>query len=146
MYKSLSLIMLVGLVMFTGCATTSIPMDRALDIPQDRILAKNLIESNSNSDVEVTFIRDQGMIGSGCYINIFYNDRMIFKLEMSEIVTVYIPEGEHILGMRFGDKGLCQAPDHFEGMVTVRKTRKNLYRIQTDNEGIIWIKPTGHIK
>ena len=129
---------------FGGCSTMPVQLNNSLEIPQERIIAKELTQPDSIRDTEIIFIRDEGLIGSGCYAVVSYQRTIIAKLNPKERFKFYLPEGEHLFSIRGGDRGLCAFGPDWKHIITIRKARSNMYRIMLDPNGTCFLLPTGH--
>lgn len=134
----------VLIAIISGCTTVPVTPDIAIQVPQNRLVNQEFSLPDSIRDLKVTFIRDSGLIGGGCYIVLSMNKKIIAKLEVSEKVSIYLKEGNYIFGVTGGDDGLCSTWPFYEHNVIVSKDRKNHYRIMTDRNGVVWILPVSN--
>lgn len=138
----ISLMIILSILIFIGCSTTAVNKKNAIDVSEDRIINKVLTTPDSTRDTKVTFVRDSGFGGSGCYIVLFYQNERISKLEASEKVSFYFKEGKHFIGVAFGEKGLCSMSNfEFKYMITIFKDKENTYRIMTSG-GTVQLLPS----
>ncbi|WP_191909112.1 hypothetical protein [Hypericibacter adhaerens] len=48
----------------------------------------------------VVVIRDGGYGGSFCYVNFYVDSQLIANFDVSQMITIYVPPGEHIFSIR----------------------------------------------
>ncbi|MGC6405171.1 hypothetical protein ACNO7K_01820 [Bisgaard Taxon 45] len=112
-----------------ACATSPVVVQKAKQVPPDRILAYG--DYNPNY-AKVTIIRDAGYQGSGCYLGVILKQTLIGRFSPEEKADFYIPEGKHkfaVIADPFG-RGLCSV--EFNPAVeeqTITKDKDNLFRI-----------------
>lgn len=76
--KKLLFVCSVG-IFLTGCAGTSpVVLQKATQVPPDRILA----QSEYNPDyAKVTIVRDSGFQGGGCYLGVMYRQTLLARFD-----------------------------------------------------------------
>lgn len=95
------LIVLAGILLtLTGCSTTPITTGDAGSIPVSRIYNPAYFTKTSEQQVEVSFQRDKGFIGSGCSHDIYVNNIKIFSIRPNESAVIYLNPDYYILAMR----------------------------------------------
>ena len=130
----------VALVLFftSGCATTPIATNEALDVPRDRVINASLLVKLDASSV-VVVKRDAGFIGATCTSRVFVNAVPVADLARGEKVVLYLPEGEHLVGTRAN--GIC-AGGLSETRASIMKGRTYTFRIGYGSNGEYSIQPT----
>ena len=136
--KRISLLLLLMLCA-NGCATAPISISEAKQAPPDRVLAFQT--STSDKTATLTVIRDEGLIGSGCYYAVSINGILAARLDLSELARFYIEPGEIL--MRYGrdpqGQGLCgplEGMDNWTQRETFLKPReKKSFRLTIDANG-----------
>jgi hypothetical protein len=114
-----------------GCATSPVPYDKANLVPPDRVRIVN----DSSATATVTFIRDSGFIGSGCFIDAYINSDLAAILDGGEKITVNVKPGEMYLGSKMSGVALCgnNSVNYIE--TTLKKGQHKLFRLFTDQSG-----------
>lgn len=137
--KRLLILMFIGFSI-TGCSTTPISLNEAKDVPKERVFKfQNSVSNYAN----LVLIRDKGLVGSGCYINVFINGEEAARLETKERVSLYAPSGNIIIGSSIQGKGLCSFnPPRREREFTFREGEKKVFRLFIDQNGNTDIIPT----
>lgn len=97
-------VLIIIFMVITGCATTPIPTNEAIEISGDDILDTRYI-SKKEGYGQVIIKRDSGAVGSACRAIIHVNAVETAKLWSSEKVLLYLPVGNHMFGLSFG--GFC---------------------------------------
>ena len=105
--KKYLILIIPFLFLLSGCATTPIPISAAKQAPGDRVLAFNTYSSDKTSTL--TVIRDEGSLGSGCYLALYINKVLAARLGAGEFARFYLEPGEVLLrvGLDPQGKGLC---------------------------------------
>lgn len=75
-----------------GCATTATPPGRAVPVPFDRIVTGDV-----QGDARIVVVRDEGMLGGGCYYMLYVNSRAVARLGPNERVTTGVRSGDLLL-------------------------------------------------
>lgn len=97
----------LSLIALAGCSTTQVPTDKAVRVPTDRVLAYASKPTEPYGTIVVT--RDTGLVGGACYVGILVDGRFSARIDTGEIVSLYVPVGEHLVGL-VGDEqsgGVC---------------------------------------
>ena len=135
------LLVLFGvLIVISGCSSSPTPTHQITQAPSERVyLYQNYLSDGST----VVFIRDKGLVGSGCYANIYIDGNLVSKLEIKEKAQFYVEAGDHILGSSIEGRGLCSFNNpRLETDVKLKANETKYFRVFTDNNGNIEIKPT----
>ncbi|EFB4108331.1 hypothetical protein C0X82_000856 [Escherichia coli O53] len=134
--------MLLGalIILLSGCATTVVPPSAAISAPSDRVYKFQSYIDNSG---KLIVVRDQGMVGGGCYATIYINGERVAKLDTKEKATFNIPVGEWAVGTNLEGKGLCDySGERQERFITIKANETKAVRIFTDGDGNMDIRPT----
>lgn len=126
------LLSILAVLTISACTTSPISSDRAKPVPQERMLAYT--EPNPEY-AKVQIIRDQGILGSGCYLAVMYRQTILARFNTSEKGIFYIPEGDWKFAITMDPDGnlLC-GTDNFSPVFETQKIRKdqdNLFRISS---------------
>jgi len=90
------LILLIGLLL-SACSTTRTPLHEATEIPFYRVSYDKEVDPLHKSTV--VFVRDQGLLGGGCYLAVSLNDKMVGRLDTGEKLTLNVRPGLGKVGM-----------------------------------------------
>ena len=103
--KTLFLLISATLI-FTGCATTPMPFEKARPAPSDRVMA---YQKTSAHSATITVSRDEGFAGSACYFGVYINQILAARLGPGERAKFFIEPGMMILrgGTDPFGNGLC---------------------------------------
>lgn len=110
-----SLLILLVLVL-TGCATQPIPTSQALVVPQERLLDSRYSQPGEGKGA-VVVKRDSGFMGSACFARIFIDAMPMADLDKAEKVIFYLAQGDFVVSSQ--PKGVCGG-----GMSEVRASVK----------------------
>ncbi|EIO6347348.1 hypothetical protein LQY99_000860 [Escherichia coli] len=134
-------ILLGTLIIFlSGCATTVVPPSAALSAPSERIYKFQPVVKNGG---KLIVVRDEGMVGGGCYATIYINGERVAKLDPKEKVNFNLPEGEWAVGANLEGKGLCSySGQRQERFMTIKTNETKSVRVFTDGDGNMDIRPT----
>ena len=87
----------------------------------------------------LTVKRDRGMMGAACKVAIYLDGEKVASLGTSDLVTLYIPAGEHIVGAKNGS--VCGGAVS-ESAFTIAPNAAKTYRVAILDAGGIAIQPT----
>ena len=122
--------------LLAGCATQAVPVSEAT-------VTKSVLNSELTKKVSgygaLVFKRDSGWNNGACSFRLYVNGGPFADLGMSEMVTIYLPPGEHIVGARAN--GICFAGDA-EMTVAVKPDQMRSYRVSVDAGGALKLQPT----
>jgi hypothetical protein len=121
----------------TGCASTQISTNIATNIPVSRILDSSYLAQKPGTGA-VIVKRDSIWQCPGVYIRIFVDSLPVADLRSEEKVTMYLPEGEHILGGR--PNGIC-AGDMLNTSIIVRADKTVVVRAGFSDKGEFLFTP-----
>ena len=101
------LVAVLSLFWLIGCSTAPISEATGSRVISERIYDQSLTVAPSNSVYgTVSFLRDKGFSGGGCTHVISINGKKAFAIRQGEHMTVFLPPGDHLLGLETGG-GLC---------------------------------------
>jgi hypothetical protein len=123
----MKILILIVILMLSGCATTPIATKDAKRITGTSWLDRRYMGIKPDLG-QVTIKRDEGYLGSGCKVIASVDGIDTAELWGAEKVILYMPPGEHIFGMSFG--ALClDGGINTETMAVVKKERPLTLRI-----------------
>ena len=98
---------LLLLLLLNACATTPTPINEAKQTPAERVLAFQV--PISDKAAVITIVRDEGLIGSGCFAGLYINQTLAARLDVAEVVKFYVEPGEVLIraGWDPQGRGLC---------------------------------------
>lgn len=132
-----TLIVILFVLLTSGCATTPIQMSAAKQAPTDRVLAFQT--PGGDQTATLTVIRDEGFLGSGCYYAVWVNRILAARLDVAEYARFYVEPGEILLrvGRDPQGKGLCGLePDNWTQRETLLKPgERKSFRLSIDQNG-----------
>ena len=98
---------LLLLLLLSACATTPTYIHEAEQAPVERVLAFQT--PTSDKAATITIIRDEGLIGSGCFAGLYINKILAARLDVAEVVKFYVEPGEVLIraGWDPQGRGLC---------------------------------------
>jgi hypothetical protein len=136
------LVMTLVLASLSGCATSAVSYDKAKQVPTERLF----LNSKDGTQSSITIIRDSGMMGGGCYIDVFINSDLAVTLDTAEKATFQVKPGEIFLGSQLSGNGLCFNNDVRHLEVTISQGQHKLYRVFTGQGGEVQIISAGILK
>jgi hypothetical protein len=124
-------------IMVSGCATTPVSSSIAKQVPKDRLLAFQQRTPENNATLVVT--RDEGFIGSGCYVSFVVNGTHAARFDVAETAQFYVTPGELVLRVGRDPMGqvMCAlGQDNWTQRETVlRPGETKFFRLSTDANG-----------
>jgi len=130
--------------LLSACATRPTPVAEVQPIPADRVVAFEAADAGADS-ARLTFIRDKGMINSGCYAGLYINGTLAGRVGTSETATFTVPSGEVQIRVARDPqgRGLCATlKDHWTQRETVLKPGQHkTMRIAYSSEGVADVMP-----
>jgi hypothetical protein len=130
----------IALSLLTACATSPVSIHQAALVPSSRMLAPQLISQVQAQPTGSLIIkRDSGLMGSACTIRVFVDAVPVADLAPSEKVELFIPTGEHIVGVT--SNGICGG-GVAEAAVVIFPERQKILRIASGQSGDIYLQPT----
>jgi hypothetical protein len=125
-----------------ACATSPVSVHQASLVPSSRMLAPQLVsqvQAQAQPTGSLIVKRDSGLMGSACTIRVFVDAVPVADLAPSEKVELYIPSGEHIVGVT--SNGICGG-GVAEAAVVIFPERQKILRIASGQSGDIYLQPT----
>jgi hypothetical protein len=125
-----------------GCATSPVSVHQASLVPSSRMLAPQLVsqvQAQAQPTGSLIIKRDSGLMGSACTIRVFVDAVPVADLAPSEKVEVFVPTGEHIVGVT--SNGICGG-GVAEAAVVIFPERQKILRIASGQSGDIYLQPT----
>jgi hypothetical protein len=130
----------IALSLLTACATSPVSIHQAALVPSSRMLAPQLVsQAQAQPTGSLIIKRDSGLMGSACTIRVFVDAVPVADLAPSEKVEVFIPTGEHIVGVT--SNGICGG-GVAEAAVVIFPERQKILRIASGQSGDIYLQPT----
>jgi hypothetical protein len=132
------------LLTLAGCATTPTASPQATPVPANRLLV--LQEAAPDRTAKLIVTRDQGFVGSGCYLSFLINGVHAGRFDVGETAQFHVAPGELVLGSRFDllGRGLCGGRED----VTLRETllrsgETKHFRLSIDSAGKTDVQRSG---
>jgi hypothetical protein len=135
--RRLSLMLL--LLSLTACATTPLPLNQTVAIPESRVLAPQFLSQASNAG-SLVLKRDGGFMGSACTIRVFVDAVPVADLKPSERVELFVPLGEHSVVVT-ATGAICGGGTS-EAAVVIMPERQRILRIASGQSGDIFLQPS----
>lgn len=92
-----NLILVMGIIILSGCATKPISNEQAKEVPAQRLIDPSFT-TNRDGSGQVIIKRDGGLRGSLCSVRVFADSKPIADLEAGEKVTLFLRPGDHVFG------------------------------------------------
>ncbi|WP_133637801.1 hypothetical protein [Halomonas ventosae] len=127
-----------SVLLISGCATTPVPTDAALEVPQSKVLNERF-QMQEEGMGQVVVKRDSGMSGSACDSRVYANREPVAEIGPSEKVTFYLPLGRQMLAAKA--TGVC-AGGLVEIEASVEKGVPEVYRVSYGSNGEFSIQRT----
>jgi hypothetical protein len=128
-------VVLLALSVLSGCASTVIPSSEAS--AAHSILNASMAQP-APGKVSQTFKRDRGLNNGACAFTLYSDGIPFAELRASQIVTIYLSPGEHVISVT---PGFCGGGDA-EMMVNVAPMKPRTYRVGVDAGGALRLQPT----
>jgi hypothetical protein len=129
----------VSALFFSACATEVVTTAQAKPVPPERVLLKDATTPFAGAG-GIVVKRDAGFYGSGCSHHVLLDGRRVAVLEQGEKVTLYVTEGEHVVGAVLGG-GLCPGT-MLETRVSARAGTSTGVRLGVGSAGELLVAPT----
>lgn len=123
----------------TACATHPVSIEQASAVPSSRILAPRWL-AQAQYTGSLVIKRDSGFMGSACNVRVFVDGVPVADLAPSEKVELFIPLGEHIVGVT-SPNAICGGGVS-EAAVIVGAERQKILRIASGQSGDIYLQPS----
>lgn len=83
-----------------GCATSPVSIENANKVEKERLYDPFYKYSVANIDKgKGVIVRDSGLFGGGVSAALFVNGELISHIERGEYVTLYLDEGDQLIGV-----------------------------------------------
>jgi len=90
----------LAIVLLTSCATSPVKVGQSRAVPPDRLLAGfHRFAQSSPERAKLVVIRDAGLLGAGARAKLLVDGTPVAILWPGERVEVFVPAGDHILGV-----------------------------------------------
>src|SRR4051794_26438401 len=98
----------MAVLMLAGCTTfRTIPAEQgSKPVPPDRVLA---YQEDKPGTTRVVITRDEGILGSGCYLGVLAADTVLGRFDVGESAEFHLPPGRTAMTVVQDPqgKGLC---------------------------------------
>ena len=98
----------VAMLALVACSTSPVKLNDAKPVSPDRMYVS---ATPGISDGTVIVIRDSGLLGHGCGVNIFVDDQKSATIGAGKEASIPVHAGDHILSAAPTGKGLCGLGD-----------------------------------
>jgi hypothetical protein len=134
--------------MVSGCATTPLSPSNAKRVPKDRLLAFQ--EGTPENSATLTVTRDEGFVGSACYLSFVVNGMHAARFDVAETAEFHVAPGELALrvGIDLMGQMLCGiGKDYWTQRETVlRPGETKFFRLSIDPNGRMDIQRADPLK
>lgn len=120
---------LSSLLLLSACATTPIPISKAIETPAER---RFYTTPSGGPFATATFIRDTGLFASGVYQHLSINDEKAADLDVGEKVSFRLRAGEYVFSVVPTDPFGANAPYAIDQKLEAGKSY--YYRILVDGQ------------
>lgn len=134
MIKAITML-LAGLVL-AGCANQPSTPDTASTVPSDRLYSMQAPQPGYGT---IQVLRDTGMTGSGCSIDVFINRERAATLEPGEAATFQVKPGRTLIEAESSGM-LCSGRD--TSVETVTPDETYYFRTASDGAFSVTLSPT----
>jgi hypothetical protein len=133
---------LMCILFISSCSTTQVNISESIPVPEKNIHEHDYLINKEGYEA-VTFVRDAGLMGSGCSGILYINNNKAFTINSKQSITVYLKPGNHFFRLEKGtDNSLC--PNEIMSQSTsLTLGEPQTYRISTSsnyNDGFARIK------
>lgn len=124
---------LVGLA---GCASSAIPLDKAISAPPAEIFAFQANDSGHRA--RITVMRDGGAIGSACDIAVFIDGVKSAHLGAGEKASFWVEPGVRNVSIGWSNVGICTSSLNALKTLSAdtRDEKEVVFRASVDMQGI----------
>ncbi len=130
-----TLVIVAAALLTAGCATSPIGSGEA----QAGHAISNEWQSPAPNTGKLIVTRESGFMGAACAQRIYVDGTPIADLRSSQSVTVYLPAGEHVTGVK--STGLCGGGSASAQLVMSAGATK-VFRVASGQAGDIKIEPS----
>jgi hypothetical protein len=92
-------LLLLALLIMTGCATTTTPSAEVRLISDSQIIAPSYFQRSNAKQIEVLIKRDQGLIGSGTGVIFSIEGKPVARLGAGQGARIYLNPGRYLFGV-----------------------------------------------
>lgn len=127
-------------VLLAGCATSPIAVNQAKPVPPERVFA-----FQDPAAVTATIVRDAGLSGHGCGINVTVDGTRAAFIGAGEKVALHVTVGNHLLAVQPSDRGLCSVNNDAQQRTLkfqARAEESPQFRISTLSSGDLMLAQT----
>lgn len=119
-----------------GCASSAIPLDKAVSAPAAEIFAFQANDSAHRS--RITVMRDGGTIGSACDIAVFIDGVKSAHLGAGEKATFWVTPGVRNVSIGWSNVGICTSSLNALKTLSAdaRDEKEVVFRASVDMQGI----------
>jgi hypothetical protein len=130
--------LLLAVVLLSGCATTPVSPTEASRVPAERLLAFQ--ESAPDRTATLVVTRDSGLLGSGCFASFLIDGTHAARFGPGETAQFRVTPGEIVLrnGVDLMGRGLCGfgSSDYWTQRETILRAGETKYfRLSLDASG-----------
>lgn len=111
------------LLAISGCSTTFVPPEKAKQVPAERIFYQG------SGDAQITVTRDNGHLGSACYMQLLINGSKAAIFDSEEKATFNVTSGTTILGVSPSGDGLCSFGQVLSTETQLKSGEHGVYRM-----------------
>lgn len=133
--QALSVVLVATLA---GCGTSQVNPEHAKSVPADRVYGFSKKTTSDDSSIKV--VRDKGLYGSGCGLVVRLDGERAATLNAGEVVSFYIPPGEHTITTGLSGQGLCSLLVDKSIEFVSKPNQQRVYRLSLDQGGF-YINP-----
>lgn len=123
-------IVIVGLVLLSGCATQNERHVGIHDVPSSTVFG---LQDPNGGDATLNIVREQGLWGAGCSSAIYVDDKVVADMEIGQQLVLHVPAGARKLGMM--PHGACSA-DRVDVDASVQQGETKNFSIPASGSGL----------
>ena len=137
----------LGTLIVGGCHTSPVSLEEAIPTPQPRLMAFQ--SPGPNYPSTLTIIRDQGSVGSSCYIMVYINNELAARMDEGEKAIFSVLAGPTLIrvGLDTQGEGLCWFRERYSNQraTHLNAQEKQTYRVSwTSEDGLKISREEGH--
>lgn len=133
-----SILVGLGALMLSGCATTLIPVEKAVNAPADEVFAFQAKAPDATA--RITVLRDSGMVGSGCDIGVYVDGTKAANLGAGEKASFWVRPGVRNVSIGSSNSGICAGLALRTLSAELQPSEEKVFRISLDMQGV-YINP-----
>jgi hypothetical protein len=127
-------------MLIAACTTMPVPSSSAKPVPPYRIYADAFTKAGPGSGFLVV-TRDTGWQARACAAHLYVDGTLVANLQAGEQVRLFLPDGEHLIGVTTAKGGLCRKGSD-QLSVETTQAEPLLLRIAGERGRSITIKPS----